>query len=86
MLHHPLVLHGLPAGLGFDWAAVIASVTKSETRGLSLYCRVAGSWCAVAFWAELQLFGDIHYSTAGKDSRQQLQLTPDDSNLPDRHC
>jgi hypothetical protein len=25
----------------------------------------AGSWAAVAFWAELQLFGDIQYSTQG---------------------
>jgi hypothetical protein len=28
-------------------------------------CDAAGSWSAVAFWAELQLFGDIHYTTQG---------------------
>lgn len=25
----------------------------------------AGTWCAVAFWAELQLYGDITLSTSG---------------------
>jgi hypothetical protein len=43
----------------------VAADTRAAAQ-LNIEMQQGGSWSGVAVWAELQLFGDINYSTAGE--------------------
>lgn len=46
--------------------AVCHGHSANSDRALNnLWSCIAGTWCAVAFWADLDLFDNITYTTAG---------------------
>ena len=57
-LSQPFMVWHMPA------AAVTADVSGVSVIDVELLRD--GPWCGMLFWAELQLFGDITYSTAGE--------------------